>query len=119
MTQPKVVEQDHRPWGHYLVLADEPLFKAKKIVVLPGKRLSLQRHQRRAEHWYVVSGTALVTRNAEQIHLQAGGSIDIGRGDLHRMANPGTEELCFVEVQVGDYFGEDDIERIEDDYGRD
>ncbi|RMF84323.1 MAG: cupin domain-containing protein, partial [Nitrospinota bacterium] len=110
--------EDHRPWGYYEVLSDKPDHKVKRIVVHPGQRLSLQRHRHRAEHWHVIQGKALVTRDKEQIPLQAGESIDIPRGAIHRVKNPGSEPLVFIEVQRGDYFGEDDIERFADDYGR-
>lgn len=113
-----VLEEEHRPWGYYQVYADEADHKVKRIVVYPGKRLSLQRHRRRAEHWYVLSGQAVVTRDNEEIRLQAEQSVDIPRGAVHRVANPGTRDLAFIEVQTGDYFGEDDIERLEDDFGR-
>ena len=109
---------DHRPWGHYTILADEPNHKVKRIVVSPGKRFSLQRHQRRAEHWFVVSGEGRVTLDEELITLKPGEAVDIHTGTMHRMENPGEEELSFIEVQTGDYFGEDDIERFEDDFGR-
>ena len=101
-----------------MVLEDAPRHKVKRIVVNPGKRLSLQRHQRRAEHWYVVEGEALVTLDKRDIPLKAGQAVDIPRAAWHRMANPGKVDMAFVEVQTGDYFGEDDIERAEDDYGR-
>lgn len=110
--------EDHRPWGYYQVLSDEPDHKVKRIVVFPGKRLSLQRHRRRAEHWYFLFGEAIVTRNDEQLHLRGGESVDIPRGAIHRVMNPGSENMAFIEVQTGDYFGEDDIERLEDDFGR-
>ncbi|NLI80301.1 MAG: glycosyltransferase [Deltaproteobacteria bacterium] len=110
--------EDHRPWGFYRTLCDEPHQKVKKIVVYPGQRLSLQRHRYRDEHWFLVQGLAVVTRNSEEIRLKAGQSTDIPRGTWHRVMNPGSEELIFIEVQTGDYFGEEDIERIEDDYGR-
>jgi mannose-6-phosphate isomerase len=112
------MEFDQRPWGNYQVLADEPDHKVKRIVVYPGKRLSLQRHQQRAEHWYVIAGRGLVTRDRETISLNAGEAVDIPRGTRHRIENPGPLEVVFIEVQTGDYFGEDDIERFEDDYGR-
>ena len=111
-------EGSERPWGHYEVLSDEPDHKVKRIVVRPGKRLSLQRHQRRAEHWVVVSGRGVVTRDDDDVELQEGESFDIPRGAAHRMTNPGDAPLVFIEVQRGDYFGEDDIERLEDDFGR-
>ena len=111
-------ETDHRPWGHYVVLADEATHKVKRIVVKPGARLSLQRHKRRQEHWYVVHGEATVTRNDETLTVKQGQAVDLPRGAWHRVANQAGEDLVFVEVQTGDYFGEDDIERSQDDYGR-
>lgn len=110
--------EDHRPWGYYTILSDATDHKVKRIVVYPGKRLSLQRHRRRAEHWYLIEGEAIVTVDQEQIPLKPGGSVDIPRGALHRVENRGAENLAFIEVQTGDYFGEDDIERLQDDYGR-
>jgi mannose-1-phosphate guanylyltransferase/mannose-6-phosphate isomerase len=109
---------DHRPWGHYVILADLPDHKVKRIVVDPRQRLSLQRHRKRSEHWHVVSGTAVVTRGDEDIEVRAGESVDIPCGAWHRVRNPGRDRLVFIEVQRGTYFGEDDIERREDDYGR-
>ena len=110
--------KDHRPWGYFLVLSDEPDHKVKRIVVYPGKRLSLQRHRRRAEHWYIISGEAVFTLDGREIHLKKGDSVDIPMTAAHRVMNPGKENLTIIEVQTGDYFGEDDIERIEDDFGR-
>jgi len=110
--------EEHRPWGFYFILADEPIYKSKKIVVYPKKRLSLQRHKKRDEHWFIVQGKARVTLNSKEIDLINGQSIDIPRGTLHRIENIGSDNLSFIEIQTGDYFGEDDIERIEDDYGR-
>ncbi len=109
---------DYRPWGFFEILSDRPDHKVKRITVYPGKRLSYQRHRRRSEHWHVVTGTALVTREGEDISLTGGQSVDIGCGDAHRVANPGEGDMIFIEVQRGDYFGEDDIERLEDDFGR-
>ena len=111
-------ERDVRPWGEYEVLEDDERHKVKRITVLPGKRLSYQRHQRRAEHWFVIAGSATVTLEGTEHRVDAGRAIDIPRGAAHRVANNGADELVFVEVQIGDYFGEDDIERLEDDYGR-
>lgn len=111
-------ETDHRPWGYYTVLADEADHKVKRIVVYPGKRLSLQRHQKRAEHWYVIYGEAIVTLEKEMIKRQSTQAIDIPKGAAHRIENPGSTNMAFIEIQTGDYFGEDDIERLEDDYGR-
>jgi mannose-6-phosphate isomerase len=113
-----IIEEDRRPWGYYRVLADEADHKVKRICVHPGQRLSLQRHRRRREHWYVVAGEAVVTRDCEEIPLAAGQAADIPRGAAHRIRNDGGTDLIFIEVQTGEYFGEDDIERLEDDYGR-
>lgn len=111
-------EEDHRPWGFYVVLSDEHDHKVKRIVVYPGKRLSLQRHSHRSEHWHVVNGEALVSLNDREIPLKKGESVDIPVGSAHRIENTGTEDLVFIEIQRGDYFGEDDIKRLEDDFGR-
>jgi mannose-6-phosphate isomerase len=112
-------EVDERPWGSFTVLDDE-LFdhKVKRIVVAPGKRLSYQRHARRAEHWFIVNGTATVILDGVEYEKSAGGSIDIALGQAHRCENRGTTPVVLIEVQHGTYFGEDDIERIEDDFGR-
>jgi len=111
-------QHDERPWGAYWVLDDQPAFKVKRIHVCPGKRLSYQRHERRSEHWLVVSGRARVTLDGSEHELGPGDAIDIEAGQAHRMANPGPDELVFIEVQRGTYFGEDDIERLDDDFGR-
>lgn len=110
--------EDHRPWGYYQVLSDEPDHKVKRIVVYPGKRLSLQRHKRRVEHWFVVYGEAVVTVGNRQLELKSGESVDIGKEEIHRIENSGDNNMAFIEVQTGSYFGEDDIERLEDDFGR-
>ena len=112
-------ERGDRPWGYYLVLHEDAGYKVKQFVVKPGSRLSLQRHRHRAEHWQVVRGEAVVTRGKEIVRLLPGGSIDIPLGALHRIENVGKETLVVIEVQMGEYLGEDDIERFEDDYGRD
>lgn len=110
---------EDRPWGSYSVLDEGHDFKVKRIEVSPGKRLSYQRHRQRAEHWFVVRGTAKVTLNGEEILVPAGQAVDIGREVAHRVENPHpSETLVFVETQTGTYFGEDDIERLEDDFGR-
>jgi len=116
MESPRYIE--HRPWGYFCVLADEPEHKVKRIVIFPKQRLSLQRHLRRREHWYVVQGSSIVTIDKDQIHLERGQSVDIPQGAWHRIMNIGDDNLVVIEVQGGDYFGEDDIERLEDDYGR-
>ena len=110
---------DERPWGSFTVLDDGDYFKVKRIEVLPGKRLSYQRHSRRAEHWFVVRGIAKVTLNGAEILVGAGNAIDIPVETAHRVENPDTvETLVFIETQTGDYFGEDDIVRLDDDFGR-
>ena len=110
---------DQRPWGSFTVLDEGLNFKVKRLEVLPGKRLSYQRHSRRAEHWFVVSGTAKVTLNGNEILVRAGETIDIQNGDAHRVENPDPAALLvFIETQTGDYFGEHDIVRLEDDFGR-
>ena len=107
-----------KPWGRYEILQEGDAHKVKCICVYPGKRLSYQRHEKRAEHWFIVSGSALVTHNGVQSTMRAGDSINIAVGDLHRIENIGEVDVIFIEVQTGTYFGEDDIERIEDDFGR-
>jgi len=114
----KAKPEDHRPWGYYKILADNDTYKNKEIVVFSHKRLSLQRHQRRSEHWYIIDGQAEITLDDKTFVLAPGQSVDIPKGALHRIANPGSENVRFIEVQTGDYFGEDDIERFEDDFGR-
>jgi mannose-6-phosphate isomerase len=112
------MERGERPWGYYLVLHEDTGYKVKQFVVRPGNRLSLQRHRRRAELWQVVRGEAVVTRGKDIVRLLPGGSIDIPLGTLHRVESVGKENLVVIEVQMGEYVGEDDIERFEDDYGR-
>ena len=111
-------EFDRRPWGTYTVLEEDRGFKVKRIEVLPGKRLSYQKHAQRAEHWFVVEGTAKVTLDGEEITVRAGEAIDIPVGTAHRVENPDEGNLVFIEVQRGAYLGEDDIVRLQDDYGR-
>jgi len=109
---------ERRPWGAYVVLDDGPFAKVKRITVEPGRRLSYQRHHRRAEHWFVVAGVAHVTLDGVVHELLPGQAVDIPVGTAHRVENQGNGVLVFIEVQQGDYFGEDDIVRLEDDYGR-
>lgn len=109
---------DRRPWGTFTVLDEGESFKVKRIEVLPGKRLSYQKHAQRAEHWIVVKGTAKVTLDDDDVILAPGQSIDIAVDVAHRVENPGNEALVFIEVQRGSYLGEDDIVRLQDDFGR-
>jgi len=112
-------EHDERPWGSFTVLDENDDYKVKRLEVLPQKRLSYQRHARRAEHWYVVRGIAKVTLNDNEILLKSGESLDVACGDAHRIENPdASERLILIEIQTGEYFGEDDIVRLEDDFGR-
>jgi len=109
---------EERPWGSYTVIKDEPLFKLKSIRVKPGQRLSYQSHKQRSETWTVVRGLAEVTLNDKPLRLEKGQSVSILAGDKHRMKNIGDTDMEFIEVQTGSYFGEDDIVRYEDDFGR-
>lgn len=107
-----------RPWGHYESIGDGARYQVKRIVVTPGQVLSLQKHFHRAEHWVVVQGTAVVTRDSEEILLRENESVYLPLGAVHRLSNPGKIPLELIEVQVGSYLGEDDIVRFEDVYGR-
>ena len=109
---------DRRPWGSFTVLDEGEGYKVKRIEVLAGKRLSYQRHARRAEHWMVVAGTARVTLDGGDIVVGCGETVDIPVGAAHRIENAGADTLVFIEIQRGDYLGEDDITRLEDDFGR-
>ncbi|AJI47304.1 mannose-1-phosphate guanylyltransferase/mannose-6-phosphate isomerase [Francisella philomiragia] len=108
----------HRPWGTYTVLEDTPGYKIKKIEVKPGKRLSLQKHYHRSEHWIVVSGTATVTKGDQEFIVRPNESVYIRMGEVHRLANNGKIPVVLIEAQVGEYTGEDDIVRLEDDFNR-
>ena len=108
----------HRPWGWFQTMDEGHRFKVKRLCVKPGAKLSLQKHWHRSEHWVVVTGTALVTRGDEDFTLRENESTYIAAGTKHRLANPGHVELHMIEVQSGEYVGEDDIVRIADDYGR-
>lgn len=112
------VSVGERPWGTYTVLLNAPDHKVKEITVFPKHRLSLQRHRQREEHWFIYAGKAKVTINGVARCLSHGQYIDIPRLCAHRIENIGDDNLIFIEIQTGDYFGEDDIERIEDDYTR-
>jgi len=113
------LEYSERPWGNYTVLSDDASdHKVKRLVVHPGKRLSYQRHAKRAEHWFIVAGTATVTLDGVVHLVPAGESIDIPLESAHRVGNEGDTDVVLIEVQRGSYFGEDDIVRLEDDFGR-
>ena len=117
-TQAALHREVHRPWGSYDSIDMADGFQVKRIKVKPGARLSLQSHTRRAEHWVVVRGTARVTRDNDVFELFANQSAYIPIGAKHRLENPGKDMLELIEVQSGDYLGEDDIVRYEDVYGR-
>jgi mannose-6-phosphate isomerase-like protein (cupin superfamily) len=112
------LESDERPWGSWHVIDVNDGYKVKRIHVTPGARLSLQTHEHRSEHWVVVKGVATCTVGDTVKTAAPGESVDVPVGAKHRIANDGDEELVIVEVQLGDYTGEDDICRHEDDYGR-
>jgi len=114
----KTLPGESRPWGGFSVLEDRPTYKVKRIWVHPGQRLSYQKHLRRSEHWVIVAGRASVTLDGEEIILGQDDSVDVPREAAHRIENIGDTQLTLIEVQRGDYFGEDDIVRLEDDYGR-
>ena len=114
----KTAITDHRPWGSFTILEEQAAYKVKRIEVLPGQRLSYQIHEKRSEHWMIVGGQARVTLNGKDVDLSSGQAIDVPRKAAHRIANSGTGLLTLIEIQQGDYFGEDDIVRLEDDYGR-
>ncbi len=107
-----------RPWGYYDILHSEPGVQIKRIFVEGGKRLSLQTHEHRAEHWYITNGIGIVTAGDQEFRLGVGDSVTIAIGEQHRIEGFGDAGVTFIEVQTGDYLGEDDIIRIEDDFGR-
>lgn len=114
----QILDFDERPWGYYEVLLELPETKVKQIHVDAGERLSYQFHENRDETWVIVAGTAKVTLNDKDLVFEAGQVVQIPRGTKHRVEAIGKENLIFIEVQTGDYFGEDDIIRLKDDYGR-
>lgn len=109
---------EERPWGSFTILEDAATHKVKRIVVNSGQRLSLQSHQHRDETWMIINGSGIVTRNDSELRVDAGNIVKISRGVKHRIKNVGQGQLVFIEVQTGEYFGEDDIVRYSDDYGR-
>jgi mannose-6-phosphate isomerase len=110
--------KEDRPWGSFENLLDSKLCKVKRIIVKPGQRPSYQYHYKRSEHWVVVQGTAKVTIDDTDKTYNAGEHIFIPKEAKHRIQNIGDQDLIFIEVQCGTYFGEDDIVRVSDDYGR-
>ena len=110
--------KEDRPWGSFEILHEEDQLKVKRIIVKPDKRLSLQSHKHRSENWVIIHGNAVVTLNDEDIPRSANQAIYIPAGAKHRIANPGSEEVVFIEVQTGTYLGEDDIIRYQDDFNR-
>ena len=113
-----MLEYSEPPWGSYLVLHTNAFSQVNEINVKAGARLSYQTHEKRAEHWLITQGPALVTIDGVTKTMQAGESVDIAIGVAHRMAAPESNGVTFIEVQTGTYFGEDDIVRLEDDFGR-
>ena len=112
------MERGDRPWGYYVVLEDNTRFKVKRIVVNPGGKLSYQSHEKRSEDWTIVSGRGTIVYDDVEYKVSTGHHFKIPVGHKHRIINDSNEELIFVEVQTGEYFGEDDIKRYNDDYGR-
>jgi mannose-6-phosphate isomerase len=110
--------RDERPWGSWLVLDQGSGYQVKRLLVRPGERISYQTHAHRAEHWTVAHGTATCVIDGETVELTPGTSVDVPVGTPHRLANLHDDTLIVIEVQRGTYFGEDDIVRLEDDYGR-
>ena len=113
------IESQERPWGRYFVLHDESTYKLKRIEVDPGERLSYQYHHKRSEAWTIVEGMGRITLDGDVKDYKKGETILIPQGVKHRIENKGDKKLVFIEVQTGSYFGEDDIIRYDDKYGRD
>jgi mannose-6-phosphate isomerase len=109
---------EERPWGKFTILHETPKCKVKEIVVKPGERLSYQYHYHRAERWVIIQGEVTITIDDYDFNREAGEAIYIPKGAKHRIWNTGDEDCIFIEVQTGTYFGEDDIVRLEDNYGR-
>lgn len=110
--------KNKRPWGYFEVLSDSTDHKVKRIVVEPGGVLSLQRHKLRSEHWFIVSGKGIASIDGNNYPVQNRSAVDIPAKKTHRLENSAAGNLVIIEVQTGEYFGEDDIERLEDKYGR-
>jgi len=112
------LEFETRPWGSYIVLVDSKKYKVKKLVLNPKKRFSLQYHKKRTETWTMVCGKVLITIDSKRKVYQYGQTVSVKAGAVHRVENIGRKPAEIIEVQTGTYFGEDDISRLEDDYGR-
>jgi len=112
------VKEERRPWGKFEILLDDKTHKVKRITVKPTHKLSLQKHKKRNEHWFIVEGRALVTIGDDFFDMEPGECVDIRKELFHRIENIGNDDLVFIEVQTGEYFGEDDIVRVVDEYGR-
>ncbi len=115
---PVVTSRVERPWGWYQSIALGAQHQVKHIGIAPGQQISLQKHLRRREHWVVVEGVVHATIGTRELDLQAGQHVDIALGEVHRLANRSGLPAEIIEVQMGDYLGEDDIVRLSDDYGR-
>ena len=114
----EIIERSERPWGWYETISEVPGNKIKRILIAPGQQISLQKHHQRAEHWVVVRGTARVTLGDQVFDLAVGTHCDIALGQVHRIANVTELSVEIIEIQFGSYLGEDDIVRLQDDYGR-
>lgn len=110
--------KETRPWGNYKVLLQEPGFQVKRIEVSPGARLSLQKHLKRAERWTIATGEGVATVGTDQVRVSVGSFVEVRKGQVHRIQNTGTIPLIFIEVQLGRELDENDIVRLEDDFGR-
>ena len=113
----KCKREEKRPWGFYEVLMQKPEYKVKSLTVLPQGEISLQRHSHRSEHWYIISGEGLVTKNGSKIRVLPGDSVDLPVKEIHRVSNIGGQTLVYIVLSRGDYLGEDVIERLADKYG--
>ena len=118
MNKSSYLDSEQRPWGNFFVIHEMDNYKIKRIEVDPGKRLSYQYHNSRSEVWVIINGEGKIVLNEEIIKNKKGDSINIPKRTKHRIENTGKEKTVFIEVQTGEYFGEDDIVRIEDDYNR-
>jgi mannose-6-phosphate isomerase-like protein (cupin superfamily) len=109
---------EERPWGSYTVLHTDEAYQVKKLIISPGKRISLQSHEFRAEHWFIVSGQGIAELDGKEVEVGPGKSVEVPMGSKHRISCGMAEPLVFIEVQTGSSFAEDDIVRYEDDFGR-